>query len=61
MKRGLLIFAVCCLITVNSCHDQTGFKIIGKVTGFSDSTMVYLKNRNLDKMLDSTLIIKNSF
>ena len=35
--------------------------ITGKITGFPDSTKIYLKNINLDEDIDSTFLVKDSF
>lgn len=38
-----------------------GYEINGKLTGFPDSTKIYLRDQSTEKYLDSALIIRNEF
>ncbi len=42
-------------------NKPTGIIIEGNVTGFPDSTKVYLQNQSLEKYVDSTFLIRNRF
>ena len=48
-------------ISICSCQKHDGYTITGVLTGFPDSTMIYLKNLANDEIFDSTLIVKNRF
>lgn len=65
---NLLIFLFFGIILFNSCNNQTdkktikkGYVIKGNITGFTDSTMVFLINKDLHKKIDSTYFINNKF
>lgn len=57
IKLTVLLFA----IPFYSCQKQNGYVITGNVTGFPDSTMIYLRNLSTDETFDSTMIIENKF
>ena len=57
IKLLALIFA----ISFYSCQKQNGYVITGNLTGFPDSTMIYLRNLSTDETFDSTMIIGNQF
>jgi hypothetical protein len=44
-----------------SCNRSNEYVIQGNVTGFPDSTMIYLRNMSTDETFDSALIVKNHF
>lgn len=61
MKNLLNLIVI--LLAISSCSiaKHKGYTISGNVTGFPDSTMIYLKNLNTQEIIDSTLIIDNGF
>jgi thiol-disulfide isomerase/thioredoxin len=60
--RILRVLFVLSLMALISCNQKSeGYHIQGKVTGFKDSTMLYLQNPQLQKNIDSTLIIDGKF
>lgn len=66
MRKLILLFLVIQIISCNNNEKtaqlkNTDYNIKGKITGFTDSTKVYLKDINLDKDIDSTFIIKDTF
>ena len=58
LTQPILILFV--IFTV-SCQKQEGYLITGNLTGFPDSTMVYLRNLSTDEVFDSTLVIDGTF
>jgi len=67
MKKFLPLFAI---FLLSACHisqktvssqEQSPVVIQGQITGFSDSTKVYLYNQSLEKYIDSTLMVQNHF
>lgn len=61
IKTYLLIPIIGLLFNSSSCLKEKGFTIAGKVTGFADSSKVYLKNWSTEEILDSTWIDNNEF
>jgi peroxiredoxin len=57
IKLSIILFS----LSIYSCQDQVGYVITGNLTGFPDSTMLYLRNLSTDETFDSTLIIGNKF
>ncbi len=56
-KLNVLLLA----IMIYSCQHHSGYEITGNLTGFPDSTVIYLRNLNTDEIFDSTLIVGNEF
>ncbi|HEX2937251.1 MAG TPA: TlpA disulfide reductase family protein [Bacteroidales bacterium] len=44
-----------------SCFSQSGYKIIGDLSGFKDSSMIYLFDKDNDVKIDSASIVNNKF
>jgi thiol-disulfide isomerase/thioredoxin len=64
MKRILISFLAGLLLMQSCSQVSDHFTIIGKTTGFKDSTMLYLqdsKSVSLIDNMDSTYVINNSF
>jgi peroxiredoxin len=61
MKKISKLFLIICTLTIVSCNSQKGYVITGDLTGFPDSTMIYLDNLSTQERFDSTRIIKNNF
>ena len=61
MKNLIKLTLILCSITIISCQQQDGYVIKGTLTGFPDSTMIYLRNLNTDEIFDSTLLITSQF
>lgn len=61
MKNSFRLILIFLTISIYSCQKHKGYIITGNVTGFSDSTMIYLRNLSTDETFDSTLIIGNKF
>ena len=49
------------MISIISCQKQDKYVITGNVTGFPDSTIVYLQNLSTEEKFDSALIIGGKF
>jgi len=56
-----VILALAILIFFTSCRRDEGYLITGEVSGFPDSTKLYLRNLATDAVFDSTLITDNTF
>ncbi len=64
MKKILFLLLTMIILSCNhtNSHIQSNNYVIkGKVTGFNDSTKVFLTDINIDKTIDSTFIIKDTF
>jgi peroxiredoxin len=61
MKKLSIILSIIIAVTAVSCNNQKGYIIKGDITGFPDSTMLYLLNLSTQDNFDSTRIIKNKF
>ena len=61
MKTLFGLIVILFTITFCSCKRNEGYTITGNVTGFPDSTMIYLTNLATDEIFDSTLIVNNRF
>ena len=48
-------------IQFKTSAQKSGFTIIGQVTGLKDSTKIYLRNAQPEKIIDSALVIKGTF
>ncbi|MCT4590622.1 MAG: AhpC/TSA family protein [Carboxylicivirga sp.] len=55
---GLLILLALIIV---SCQKHKGYRITGNVSGFPDSTTIYLRNLSTDETFDSTTIINGQF
>jgi peroxiredoxin len=57
--------AVIAILLINlwglPCFSQTAYKIIGDLSGFKDSSMIYLFDKDSDVKIDSTRIVNNKF
>lgn len=60
MEKLVFYFLIIASIAT-SCNNQKGYVITGQLTGFPDSTMLYLQNLSTQDNFDSALIIKNKF
>lgn len=60
MKKHSIIFLLI-VMTAVSCNTQKGYVIKGQLTGFPDSTMLYLQSLSTQANFDSAFIIKNEF
>ena len=56
-----IVIILLLLVSFHSCQNHSGYIITGNVSGFPDSTMIYLRNLSTDETFDSTLIIGNKF
>jgi peroxiredoxin len=61
MKKLSRLLLIISTVTVISCNNQKGYVITGNLTGFPDSTMLYLQNLSTQDNFDSARIIKNKF
>ena len=61
MRNSFVLIVALLTISIYSCQKQDGYLITGNVTGFPDSTMIYLGNQITYEIFDSTLIIGNKF
>jgi peroxiredoxin len=61
MRKSFRMIVLIVAIASVSCQKQNGYVITGDLTGFPDSTMLYLRNLSTDETFDSTLIIGNKF
>ena len=61
MKNSFRLILIFLMITIYSCKKHDNYIITGNLTGFPDSTMLYLQNLNTEEIFDSTLIIGNNF
>ena len=64
MKSKFLIFNIifCVVFIMNNCgRKNKGYVIKGDVEGFADSTMLYLVNPDIDKTIDSALVLDGEF
>lgn len=61
MRNLIQLFIILFSLSIYSCQDQVGYVITGNLTGFPDSTMLYLRNLSTDETFDSALIIGNKF
>lgn len=61
MKNSIQLILILLVISAISCQKQKGYLITGKVTGFPDSTIVYLRNLSTDETFDSTLVMNGEF
>ena len=66
MKKFLITLIVSAFIFSCNTKNNNGIKnseylITGKITGFPDSTKIFLKNINLDEDIDSTYLVKDTF
>ncbi len=59
--RGIIGLLPLSIVLFASCEHRPGYVITGQLTGFPDSTMVYLQDINKDQDIDSALIIGGRF
>lgn len=59
--RGIIKLLPLTILLITSCEHRSGYVITGHLTGFPDSTMVYLQDINKDEDIDSALIIGGHF
>jgi peroxiredoxin len=60
MKKLSIVLLIISVITA-SCNKQNGYVITGELTGFPDSTILYLQNLSTQDNFDSARIINNKF
>jgi hypothetical protein len=48
MRELIKLLALIFAISFYSCQKQNGYVITGNLTGFPDSTMIYLRNLSTD-------------
>jgi peroxiredoxin len=61
MKGLTVLLFFISAILFYSCNKAETYKITGELTGFPDSTMLYLTNLSTEEKFDSALIIKGRF
>lgn len=61
MRKTFRLIVILVAIAALSCQKQNGYIITGDLTGFPDSTMIYLRNLSTDETFDSTMIMGNKF
>lgn len=61
MKKTIQLTLIIFTVVFLSCQKQNGYVITGDVSGFPDSTMIYLRNLSTDETFDSTLVIDGKF
>ena len=61
MKNLFKLIVILFTISFYSCKKHEGYIITGNVTGFPDSTMIYLTNLTTQENFDSALIVNNRF
>ncbi|MEX0316000.1 MAG: thioredoxin-like domain-containing protein [Allomuricauda sp.] len=60
MKNSIHIVLLLLICLISSCQKKNqSYRIEGQITGFPDSTMVYLKNMETDSDFDSTMVVNN--
>lgn len=59
--RGIIKLLPLAILLITSCEHRSGYVITGHLTGFPDSTMVYLQDINKEENIDSALIIGGRF
>jgi peroxiredoxin len=60
MKKLSMVVVIISVLTIISCKHP-GYVITGELTGFPDSTMLYLLNNSTQDDFDSARVIKNKF
>ena len=61
VKKIICLFLFLSTFIFLSCKQEKGFVITGNITGFPDSTKIYLNNVMTQEQIDSTLIIDDRF
>ena len=61
MSKLFQLIVLLLLTSIYSCQNHNGYIITGNLTGFPDSTMVYLRNLTTEETFDSAMIIGNKF
>lgn len=61
MRSSIKLLVLAIVISTYSCSRHVGYVITGEVSGFPDSTMLYLVNLSTDETFDSALVIANKF
>ena len=61
MKLRINLIIIVLAFITSSFQEPDGYKITGSLTGFPDSTTLYLRNINTNEVLDSTIMIGNNF
>jgi peroxiredoxin len=61
MKKLSIMILIIGIMAAVSCKKEKGYVITGELTGFPDSTMLYLLNLNTQDDFDSSRIINNKF
>ena len=61
MKNLFKLIVILFVISFYSCQRHEGYTITGNVTGFPDSTMIYLTNLATQENFDSALVVNNRF
>lgn len=61
MKNSIQLILILLVFFTTSCQKQSGYLITGNLSGFPDSTIVYLRNLSTDETFDSTLVIDGKF
>lgn len=61
MKNLIKLIVFFLAISNYSCQNHSGYVITGNLTGFPDSTMLYLTNLSTDETFDSTKIIGGKY
>jgi len=61
MKNTIKLILFFVTISIASCEKQGGYVITGNVTGFPDSTMIYLRNLSTDETFDSAMVVEGKF
>ncbi len=61
MQRAIGLTALLFFMALTACNHEKGFTINAHITGFPDSTKIYLSNMATQQKLDSALVIDNKF
>ncbi len=54
-------FIIIIILILSSCTQQDGYTLNGLVEGFDDSTMLFLRDSDIDKVIDSSYVIDGKF
>ena len=59
--KNILFTLIAVATVLVSCNTNKGYQIIGTTEGYSDSTWLFLYHLELEKEIDSVMILNNSF
>ena len=61
MRHYYILFLIFAFILASCCQKSTGYEIIGKTTGYPDSTKIILHDFDINSPIDTSYIIKGKF